>query len=85
MPLHAEELSRFFDRHRKDLEHGWNLLVDRGHMSEQTRDWNLRRADEIGALLRTLAEGQAVLVYQPPEQREPSPMIWLPRAVGSDA
>jgi hypothetical protein len=85
MPLHAEELSRFFDRHRKDWEHGWNLLVDRGHMSAATREQNLVRADEIGAILRALAEGQAVLVYQPPEQREPSPMIWLPRAVGSDA
>jgi len=84
MPLHAEKLSRFFDRHRKDWEHGWNLLVDRGHMSAATREQNLIRADEIGAILRALAEGQAVLTYQQPEQREPSPMIWL-RAVGSDA
>ena len=79
MPLHAEELSRFFDRHRKDWERGWNLLVDRGHMSEATRELNMIRADEIGAILRALGEGQAVLTYQQPEQREPSPMIWLPQ------
>ena len=85
MPLNAEELSRFFDRSRKDWEHLWNRLVDVGQMSEQTREQNLIRADEIGAILRTLAEGQAVLTYQQPEQREPSPMIWLPRMAGSDA
>lgn len=80
MPMNAEELSRFFDRQRRDWEHGWNLLVDRGHLSDQTREWNLHRADEIGAILRALAEGQAVLTYQQPERREPSPMIWLPQA-----
>jgi len=78
MPLHAEELSRFFDRNRKDWEDLWNRLVDLGHMSEQTREMNLIRADEIGAKLRAIAEGQAVLTYQQPERREPSPMIRLP-------
>ena len=84
MPLHAEELSRFFDRHRKDWERGWDLLVDRGHMSEQTREQNLMRADEIGALLRALAEGQVALTYHQPAPREPAPLIWLPRASGND-
>jgi hypothetical protein len=83
--MHAEELSRFFDRNRRDWEHLWNRLVDIGDMSEQTREMNLIRADEIGALLRTIAEGQAVLTYPQPPQREPSPMIWLPRAAGNDA
>jgi hypothetical protein len=78
MPLHAEELSRFFDRNRKDWEDLWNRLVDLGHMSEQTREMNLIRADEIGAKLRAIAEGQAVLTYQQPAPREPSPMIRLP-------
>jgi len=84
MPLN-EQLSRWSDRHRKDWERGWDLLVDRGHMSEATRELNLARADEIGAFLYQLAEGQAVVTYQQSEQREPSPMIRLPRAVGSDA
>jgi ActR/RegA family two-component response regulator len=52
MPLHAEELSRFFDRSRRDWEHLWNRLVDLEQMSEQTRDLNLHRADEIGAIRR---------------------------------
>jgi hypothetical protein len=82
MPLHTEELSRFFDRHRKDWEHLWNRLVDLEQMSEQTRELNLHRADEIGAILRMLAESQAVLTYQQPEQRKPSPMIFLqPQAI----
>ena len=82
MSPRAEELSRFFDRHRKDWEHGWNLLVDRGHMSESTRELNMIRADEIGAVLRALGEGQAVLTYQQPAPRKPAPLIFLrPEAI----
>jgi hypothetical protein len=82
MPLHAEELSRFFDRNRRDWEHLWNRLVDIEQMSEQTRELNLHRADEIGAILRMLAEGQAVLTYQQAPPRKPSPLIFLrPEAI----
>ena len=41
--------------------------------------------DEIGAILRALGEGQAVLTYQQPAQRQPgAPIFVLPRVSGDD-
>ena len=85
MPIHAEELSVFFDRLYVDLHKQWDDSVDDGAMTEQSLQRKLSRLEEIGAILRALAEGQAVLTYPSKPQREPSPLIRLPWVEGNDA
>ena len=79
MPIPADALSRFFDSLYGELQRDWNQRVDQGAMSEWTKQRKELLADEIGMILRMLAEGHAVLTYRPEEQREPAPAIWLPR------
>ena len=85
MPIHAEELSAFFDRLYDDLHKQWDDGVDNGAMTDQALHRRLVRMEEIGAILRALAEGQAVLTYPSKPQREPAPMIRLPWVEGDDA
>jgi hypothetical protein len=82
MPIPLAELSTFFDRHYDAVRKDWDRRVDQGAMSEWTRQRAEIRMDEIGMILRVLGEGQAVLTYKPPDQREPAPMI---RLWGNDA
>ena len=71
MPIPADELSAFFDRHYDDVRQHWDRLVDQGAISEWTRQRKEIRMDEIGMILRVLGEGHAVLTYQQSPQREP--------------
>ena len=79
MPIHAEELSVFFDRLYDELHERWDNSVDDGAMTDQALRRRLARMEEIAAILRALAEGKAALTYPPKAQREPSPLIKLPR------
>jgi hypothetical protein len=77
MPIPDDELSVFFDRHCDEMRAHWERMVDRGQLSELTKDRRVTRMEEIGAMLRALAEGQAVLTYQQRPPRAPSPLIFL--------
>lgn len=80
MPIHADELSRFFDSLYSEVRKQWERAVDRGAISEWSMQQKEIRADEIGMILRALGEGHAVLTYRQRPQREPSPPIFvLPR------
>jgi hypothetical protein len=83
MPMRPYELSVFFDRLYDELHERWDNSVDDGAMTDQALRRKLTRMEEIGAILRALAEGQAVLTYPSKPAREPAPLIWLPWA-GSD-
>ena len=72
-----DELSVFFDRHYSDMRKLWDRMVDGGHMTDIGKQRREARMDDIGAILRALGEGQAVLTYQQTPQREPAPMIRL--------
>ena len=72
-----DELSVFFDRHYSDMRKLWDRMVDGGHMTDIGKQRREARMDDIGAILRALGEGQAVLTYQQAPQREPAPMIRL--------
>jgi hypothetical protein len=78
-----DELSVFFDRHYSDMRKLWDRMVDSGHMTDQSKQRREARMDDIGAILRALGEGQAVLTYRREEQREPAPAIWLPTQANS--
>jgi len=85
MPIHAEELSVFFDRLYDELHERWDNGVDDGQMTDQALRRKLARMEEIGAILRALAEGKAALTFPPKPQREPSPLIRLPWVESDDA
>ena len=77
-----DELSVFFDRLYEDLRRNWDLCIDRGQMTALTKQRKEARMDDIGAILRALGEGQAVLTYQQPAPRKPAPLIFLrPEAI----
>ena len=78
MPIHPEHLSRYFDRLCDDLHEKWDSQVDAGTLTDNALHFRLSRLEEIGAILRSLAEGQAVLTYKTKPPREPSPLIRLP-------
>jgi hypothetical protein len=80
MPVTPYELSVFFDRLYSDLRKEWDRMVDYGQMTDNIKGRRETRMDEIGAILRALGEGQAVLTYNQPAARNPSPPIFvLPR------
>ena len=82
MPIPPDELSVFFDRHYSDMRKLWDRMVDGGHMTDQAKRRREDRMDDIGAILRALGEGQAVLTYQQPAPRKPAPLIFLrPEAI----
>ena len=82
MPIPPDELSVFFDRLSDEMRNEWERRVTHGQMSELQKERRLARMDEIGAKLRALAEGQAVLTYQQPAPRKPAPLIFLrPEAI----
>jgi len=85
MPIHTQELSAFFDRLYDEMHERWDNGVDDGELTDHALHRRLVRMEEIGAILRALAEGQAVLTYKSKTPREPAPMIWLPWAVNDDA
>ena len=72
-----DELSVFFDRHYSDMRKLWDRMVDGGQMTDLTKQRREARMDDIGAILRALGEGQAVLTYQQPAPRKPAPLIFL--------
>jgi hypothetical protein len=77
MPIHPEYLSRYFDQHMLKMREEWDSCVDAGTLTDNAFHFRLSRLEEIGAILRSLAEGQAVLTYKPKPQREPAPLIRL--------
>jgi len=82
MPIPPDELSAFFDNLYDDLREQWERAVDRGQMTDIGKERRLARLDDIGAILRALGEGQAVLTYQQPAPRKPAPLIFLrPEAI----
>ena len=85
MPIHAEELSAFWTSLYDEMHELWDNRVDDGAMTDHALHRKLVRMEEIGAILRSLAEGQAVLTYKSRPPREPAPMIWLPWAERGDA
>ena len=78
MPIHPEQLSRYFDKHMLEMHEKWDNEVDAGDLTDYAFHFRLSRLEEIGAILRSLAEGQAVLTYKSKPPREPSPLIRLP-------
>jgi len=77
MPIHPEHLSRYFDRLCVDLLKEWDHSVDNGTLSDKAFTFRRTRMEEIGAILHTLAAGQAVLTYKSKPPREPAPLIRL--------
>jgi len=77
MPIHPEHLSRYFDQHMLKMREEWDSCVDAGTLTDNAFHFRLSRLEEIGAILRSLAEGQAVLTYKSKPPREPSPLIRL--------
>jgi hypothetical protein len=84
MPIPPDELSAFFDRHYDEVRKHWDRSVDSGHMTDIALQRREVRMDAIGAILRALGEGQAVLAYNQPPAREPAPFIVLPRVNCND-
>ena len=75
----------FFDRLYDEMHERWDNSVDDGAMTDQALRRKLARMEEIGAILRALAEGRAALTFPPKPQREPSPLIRLPWVESDDA
>ena len=85
MPIPPDELSSFFDQlYDEVLRKQWDRQVDNGQMTDPTRQRRLARMDDIGAILRALGEGQAVLTYQQPEPRQPGVPILLQPQINAD-
>ena len=60
----SHDLSVFFDRLYSELRLQWDIMVDDGKMTDYAFQHRQSRMEEIGAILRALGEGQAVLTYK---------------------